>query len=334
MKIFISAILLLAGIASSSQIKEAPFIIPDSLKAAGVFTELSISSIHPKKENKAGIKADDVYLFLEAEKNEREIAMEFPENAVVVAKGIDVEAGKDELEWNYNWQLNEPYRLMIATATDSAANFILYSGFIYFPKDNKWKLIGTVKQTGKWGSVKTASSVTISNKKFTHSQTQAWLMRSNGSWKNLSNTTTTAPVINPMSNIDSIAQAAIDDYSIIKQLILEHKTDAATLQEGVYYTILKEGTGKQVLISDTVTVFYKGSLLSDGSVFDQTKEKPATFPLNRLINGWQIAVPLTKVGGKIKIIIPSGLAYSIRTRAAKIPPNSILVFEVEVVSVK
>jgi len=75
-------------------------------------------------------------------------------------------------------------------------------------------------------------------------------------------------------------------------------------------------------------------LFSDGTVFDQAKDKPATFPLKRLIRGWQIAAPLVKVGGKIKIVIPSGLAYSIRTRAAKIPPNSILVFEIEVVDAK
>ena len=98
--------------------------------------------------------------------------------------------------------------------------------------------------------------------------------------------------------------------------------------------MIKEGTGRQVSLNDTVTVFYKGYLLKDKSVFDETKDKPAIFPLKRLIMGWQIGVPLCKVGGKIKIIIPSSLAYSIRTRAAKIPPNSILVFEVEVVEAK
>ena len=50
--------------------------------------------------------------------------------------------------------------------------------------------------------------------------------------------------------------------------------------------------------------------------------------------GWQLGVPLCKVGGKIKLVIPSALAYSVRTRAPKIPPNSILVFEVEVLDAK
>ena len=89
-----------------------------------------------------------------------------------------------------------------------------------------------------------------------------------------------------------------------------------------------------VNLTDTVVIFYKGSLFSDGSIFDETKEKPATFPLSRLVRGWQIGVPQTKVGGKIKLFIPSGSAYGIRTFATDIPPNSTLVFDVEVVEVR
>jgi FKBP-type peptidyl-prolyl cis-trans isomerase FkpA len=318
-----------------SQPNEQYSFIPDSVKAAAVLKHFSIKAIHPRKENKIGIKADEVYLYIEAEKKEREISMEFPENFSVVAKGTDVEADKDELEWQYNWKLNETYGLYIATATDSASNFILYSGYIYFPNENKWKLIGTVKQTGRWGTIKTAATFRTFTRKqgLIHEQTEDWLQRSNGSWKNMLNTASAAPMLSPMSNKDSSARATADD-AIIQQHIKEKKTDAVTKHEDVYYTIMKEGTGKQVKVTDTVTVFYKGYLLSDGSVFDQTKEKPVTFPLNRLIKGWQIGVPLLKTGGKIKIIIPSGLAYSIRTRSPKIPPNSILVFEIEVVDVK
>ena len=79
--------------------------------------------------------------------------------------------------------------------------------------------------------------------------------------------------------------------------------------------------------------YYKGAVLN-GEVFDETKEKPARFPLNRLIRGWQIGLPMCRTGGKIRLIIPSGLAYSIRTRSPKIPPNSVLVFDIEVVEAK
>jgi len=79
-------------------------------------------------------------------------------------------------------------------------------------------------------------------------------------------------------------------------------------------------------------VRYKGQLLN-GFVFDETKEKPATFPLKRLIKGWQTGLPFCREGGKIRLIIPSNLAYSIRNLNV-IPPNSILVFDIEVVEIK
>ncbi len=309
------------------------YTVPDSIKAVSFLSQINVKAIHPKKENNIGIRADEFSLYMEADKKEREIELEFPNEAVVVAKGIDVKEEKGELVWSFNWNLNEDYQLMISTATDSAANFMLYSGYVYFPSQNKWKLIGTCKISGRWGTAKSVASFYSNNKLLKANFNRMWLQRNNGSWKNFLSETFTAPVINPMSNIDSTAQAAADDI-YIQQLIKENKTGAVLKQESVYYTVLKEGTGPQVKVTDTVTVFYKGYLLSDGSVFDQTKEKPATFPLTRLIKGWQIGVPLLKVGGKIKIIIPSGLGYSIRTRAAKIPPKSILVFEIEVQSVK
>jgi len=316
-----------------SQQMQPSLTIPDSIKATGLLKEVSFKSIHPRKENKIGIQTDDVILYIEAEKKEREIGMKFPETFTVLTKGTDVEADKDELEWNYNWQLDEPYRLYIATATDSASNFILYSGYIYFSRENKWKLIGTVKHTGRWGTIKTTATVRTHANGSADTVSADWLQRSNGSWKNMLSTSVTTPIINPLSNTDSTTQAAADD-AMIQQFIKENKTDAVNKYEDVYYSIIKQGTGRKVQVTDTVTVFYKGYLLSDGSVFDQTREKPATFPLNRLIKGWQIGVPLLNVGGKIKIVIPSGLAYGIRTRSPKIPPNSILVFEVEVVEAK
>lgn len=141
------------------------------------------------------------------------------------------------------------------------------------------------------------------------------------------------PVIDWTKNADSMQQAA-KDRQMIFEAVWNKQIDTTGSKDGVYYQVLKEGNGGTVSVNDTVTVLYKGSLLKDGSVFDQTKDKPATFPLKRLIRGWQIAVPLCKVGGKIRIVIPSALAYTIRTRSKAIPPNSVLVFDIEVLAVK
>jgi hypothetical protein len=141
------------------------------------------------------------------------------------------------------------------------------------------------------------------------------------------------PVIDVTKNIDSLVQWQKDRDDIL-QAVKEGKVDTTGSKDGVYYLQLKEGAGAEVAVTDTVTVFYKGTLLEDGSMFDETKKDPVTFPLNRLIRGWQVGVPLVKVGGKIKLIIPSAMAYSIRSRSKDIPPNSVLVFDIEVVSTK
>jgi FKBP-type peptidyl-prolyl cis-trans isomerase FkpA len=312
------------------------YTLSDSLRANGLLVQVNTQPINTRKEVKAGVQSGDVKLFIEANKKEKEIVLSFPETAAIVAKGINVEEdGKDELEWEYDLPVNEVVQLYLATASDSAADFTLYSGYVYYPAQNKWKLIGTCKVNGKWGALKSTSTFTANTKKQPTALgiQQVWAQRGNGSFKELSATAAKAPVLPPFSNIDSVQQVTVDEQ-IIQQAITSGKTDAKLKGNDVYYTIMNEGTGRNVLVTDTVVVYYKGYLLEDGSVFDQTKDKTATFPLSRLIRGWQLGMPFCKVGGKIKIVIPSGLAYSIRTRAAKIPPNSPLVFEVEVVDVK
>lgn len=309
--------------------------LPDSVKAVSFLAEVSVGPVTAKKEVYAGIKTDLVKLSLESDKKEREIVFEFPSGATIMANGLGVKTEKGEISWKYNWLENEKYRLLIATASDSAGNFALYSGYIFLPKEKKWKLIGTCKISGQWNTLKQPATFRSQTKNNSVSMniSEVWCQRQNGSWKNMLQGNALLPVVNLLSHVDSVDQLNID-LKYIQQSISENKIDTKQSHENVYYTMMKEGTGRQVSVNDTVTVFYKGYLLKDGSIFDETKDKPATFPLKRLIMGWQIGVPLCKVGGKIKIVIPSNLAYSIRTRAAKIPPNSILVFEVEVVDAK
>ena len=141
------------------------------------------------------------------------------------------------------------------------------------------------------------------------------------------------PLLNLYHHADSSEQAVIDKKIILKEIAQKHIDTTGSIN-GIYYNILKAGTGNNVSVSDTVSVFYKLTLLKDTAIIAQTDALPATFPLNNLIKGWQLGLPLCKVGGKIRLIIPSGLAYSIRNRAAEIPPNSILVFDITVLDVK
>ena len=197
-----------------------------------------------------------------------------------------------------------------------------------------WKFLGSRRQSYYNDRIKNYT-IHIRKRRKTGESLQTsstWFQRSNGLWINTGTDTLEPPLINLTGHLDSSYQHQLE-VKQIEDSIVSGKMKAIR-QDDIYYTIIKEGTGRQVSINDTVVVHYKGYLFSDGSVFDQTKDKPAIFPLKRLIRGWQIGVPLCKVGGKIKLVIPSDLAYSIRTRSAKIPPNSILVFEIEVVDVK
>jgi FKBP-type peptidyl-prolyl cis-trans isomerase len=313
------------------------YSLPDSVKAVQFMAEFNVGAAGKKKYTAVGLSTSTVKIYFDNYYKGRSIRFHPVGLAKKTAKGADV---TEDLKYGYfnftwNWKENTPYKLMIAMAADSISSIELYSGYVFLPELNKWKLIGTYQFSGKSISIREPAVYCRKGRKFNTaiSFTQTWIQRSNGSWKNLQATEMTAPVISLSGHADSAYQLQ-KDIRDIKAAVESGKTDGSFTDQGLFFKILQQGNGKQVALTDTVTVHYKGSLFSDGSVFDQTNEKPARFPLNRLITGWQLGVPLLKVGGKIRLVIPSNMAYSIRTRSAKIPPNSILVFEVEVLEAK
>jgi FKBP-type peptidyl-prolyl cis-trans isomerase len=114
------------------------------------------------------------------------------------------------------------------------------------------------------------------------------------------------------------------------------KSEMTTTASGLKYQVLKHGTGTvSPKATDTVNVHYHGTLL-DGTVFDSSVERgePISFPLNRVIAGWTEGLQLMKVGDKFKFEIPPNLAYGPNSPSPKIPPNSTLVFEVELLAIQ
>ena len=113
------------------------------------------------------------------------------------------------------------------------------------------------------------------------------------------------------------------------------KSGVKTTASGLQYKVIKEGSGAQPKVTDTVSVNYRGTLIN-GTEFDSSYKRgqPATFPVNRVIPGWTEALQLMKVGSKYQLFIPSSLAYGERAASAEIAPNSTLIFEVELLEVK
>ena len=114
------------------------------------------------------------------------------------------------------------------------------------------------------------------------------------------------------------------------------KTDMKTTASGLKYQVLKQGTGTvSPKATDSVNVHYHGTLLN-GTVFDSSIERgqPISFPLNAVIRGWTEGLQLMKVGDKFTFEIPPDLAYGPSSPSPKIPPNSTLVFEVELLGIQ
>ena len=121
------------------------------------------------------------------------------------------------------------------------------------------------------------------------------------------------------------------DDSIIHKYIADSSLVMDSTATGLFYAISDSGTGNYPLLNATITVKYK-AYLTNGYIIDQTlRNVTATFGLERLILGWQYGIPLLKKGGKIKLIIPSRLAYGCATNYG-IPPNSVVIFDIELIN--
>ena len=112
------------------------------------------------------------------------------------------------------------------------------------------------------------------------------------------------------------------------------KPGVITTASGLQYEIIKKGTGPIPTATNRVKVNYHGTLI-DGTVFDSSVERkePVVFPVNQVIKGWTEALQLMPVGSKFKLYVPQQLAYG-NGGQGKIQPFSMLIFEVELLSIE
>ena len=131
---------------------------------------------------------------------------------------------------------------------------------------------------------------------------------------------------------DTATKQAQIDEQIIKDYLDSNDIVAQRHESGLYYVITDEGDGVHPTESSTVQVYYKG-YFTNGDIFDQTSNGPVSFPLNNLIPGWQIGIPLLKEGGGGTFFLPSALGYG-SSGTSSVPPNSVLIFDIDLVSVQ
>ncbi|TCD12487.1 peptidylprolyl isomerase [Pedobacter frigidisoli] len=119
-----------------------------------------------------------------------------------------------------------------------------------------------------------------------------------------------------------------DPEKQMTDFILANNISATRDASGLYYQIIKPGTGNFTYPANTkITIKYEGRLLN-GNVFDNGGGKEQTFNLMDLIQGWRIGIPKIQKGGEIRLIIPPSLGYG-SNATGSIPGNSVLDFTIQ-----
>jgi len=135
-----------------------------------------------------------------------------------------------------------------------------------------------------------------------------------------------------------IAQRKAQEAAVAEEAYLAEsasKEGVVSLPSGLQYKVITPGDGPSPLTTDTVKVHYKGSL-ADGTIFDSSYDRgqPTSFTVSGVIKGWTEALLLMQVGSKWELTIPSKLGYGTRGSGDRIPPNSTLLFEVELLAIE
>lgn len=141
-----------------------------------------------------------------------------------------------------------------------------------------------------------------------------------------------------MAQVEAKQRAAAEDNLMAGKAFLESnekKDGVKKTASGLQYKVIQEGNGKRPQASDEVEVHYHGTLI-DGTVFDSSVDRgePVSFPVTGVIPGWVEALQLMQVGSKWQLYVPSDLAYGERSPGGNIGPNSVLIFDVELLGIK
>jgi peptidylprolyl isomerase len=136
---------------------------------------------------------------------------------------------------------------------------------------------------------------------------------------------------------DSVAVVSQSTPTTSKSIAMDNNENQVTTASGLKYVEITEGTGETPATGQTVSVHYTGTLES-GKKFDSSRDRNQAFEFQigegQVIKGWDEGLSTMKVGGRRKLIIPADLGYGARGAGGAIPPNSTLIFDVELLKIK
>ena len=143
--------------------------------------------------------------------------------------------------------------------------------------------------------------------------------------------------IDPTASIATVSLATSAPSQSIAMDNAEKSAPAVTTASGLQYIEIAEGTGDLPVKGQTVSVHYTGTLES-GKKFDSSRDRNQAFEFQigegQVIKGWDEGLSTMKVGGRRKLIIPAELGYGARGAGGVIPPNAVLIFDVELLKIK
>ena len=203
-----------------------------------LITTVNNLSLEPNQKGKLGVLTNQAKLYLNFTNKNNKVVFEVPNSTKLLTAGLQTKVSNSNkiVTWDLNSINEKQFKLYIATANDSAQNYIFYSGYFYFPSLNKWKLIASFRINKYTEGLKSASAFKSNNINANLETlfTDTWSQGDNGAWLKIQNTSNQKPFLPPFSDIDSIARAYSDSI-VIKKLIKSNKTDAINYKNGLYY---------------------------------------------------------------------------------------------------